>query len=81
MIMRCRPSNQTGDWEKGWNAFSIQSVLTFCKSHGWEYEFIPFEMPFPISKHHKDPLRSWTMPFGEKLMVVNGLQLIHNFYL
>ena len=81
VVIRCRRSRQTGEWEKGWNLFSLESLSALCEDNGWVYQFLPFEMPFPIPKHEDDPLRSWTVENGNSYMVINGLQLIHHFYL
>lgn len=82
VIIKSRASNSNDDkWEVGWNLFSKKSIGLFCQKHGLECDFVPFKIGIDIAKHEGDPLRSWTvpMPDGDR-MVVNGLQLIHNFY-
>ncbi len=81
VLMRCRLSDSSGPWEKGWNIFAIDSIAGFCAEKGWRIEQYPFEMPFDIPRHQDDPLRSWTMQCDGKRIVVNGLQLIHHFVL
>lgn len=81
MIMRCRASRSDGEWEKGWNIFSEDSVSCFIEREGWKHKFAEFHMPFDIPRHEDDPLRSWTVNMNGRLTVINGLQLIHNFRL
>ncbi len=69
-------------WETGWNTFSIRSVAEYCRELGYQQEFVPFSLSLDIPKHKDDPLRSWTVDLNDgKKMIVNGLQLVHNFYL
>ncbi len=81
MIMRCRRSNDDGEWEKGWNVFSLETIRNYCEHKGWKHEIIEFHMPFAIEKRTSDPLRSWTVTLNGEMAVINGLQLLHNFYL
>lgn len=82
VIIRSKKSDRECNWERGWNCFSIYSVKKYCEEMGCQVKFIPFHIGIDIAKHEDDPLRSWTIDLasGEK-MVVNGLQLVHNFYL
>lgn len=82
MIMRCRKSGEVNtNWEKGWNIFSIHSMTEYCQKKGKQMDISEFSMPFAIEKNKVDPLRSWTVDISGTLMVINGLQLIHHFYL
>ena len=81
VMIRCRRSGWNGEWEKGWNVFSMASLAAFCRENGWQHQFLPFYMPFEIPKHEDDPLRSWTVRTEDKYVVINGLQLVHHFYL
>lgn len=82
VIIRSKNADKDCNWERGWNYFSIYSVEKYCQEIGCDVEFIPFHIGIDIAKHENDPLRSWTIDLasGEK-MIVNGLQLVHNFYL
>ena len=82
VLIKSKNSEQGDDhWESGWNYFSRKSVEDYCGQSGWDFEFIPFEMPFAIEKHADDPLRSWTEEMANgHLQIVNGLQLVHQFY-
>lgn len=69
-------------WESGWNVFSIKSIEDYCIETNLSCEISPFYLEIDIFKREDDVLRSWTqnMCDGRKL-VINGLQIIHNFYL
>lgn len=65
-----------------WNTFSITSIQEYCRKMGFQSEFLPFELETNTLKHKEQPLRSWTLELvNGKKMIINGLQLIHNFYL
>ncbi|MEY8414989.1 class I SAM-dependent methyltransferase [Tissierella praeacuta] len=82
VIIRSRKSNCNGDWEKGWNLFSINTVSSYLTELGLNHNFKEFKIGIDIHKNILDPLRSWTinMGTGEK-GIINGLQLLHPFYL
>lgn len=82
VIIRSKNADKECNWERGWNCFSKYSVEEYCRELGYGVEFLPFHIGIDIPKHQDDPLRSWTIDLmsGEK-MIVNGLQLVHNFYL
>lgn len=82
IIIRSKNADQECNWERGWNYFSKYSIEKYCRELGYCVEFIPFHIGIDIPRHKEDPLRSWTVELmsGEK-MIVNGLQLVHNFYL
>ncbi len=83
VLIKSRHSGESKDkWETGWNTFSTASVGKYCREIEFQYEFLPFELGIDIPKHEGDPLRSWTLEMNSgKRMIVNGLQLVHNFYL
>lgn len=69
-------------WEAGWNCFSIKSIEDYIKDKGYCCEWIPFNIEIEIEKNKEDPLRSYTVKnFEGKLVIINGLQLVHNIYL
>ena len=82
VIIRSKNADKECNWERGWNYFSIYSVEKYCQEIGCDVEFIPFQIGIDIAKHENDPLRSWTINLAsEGKMIVNGLQLVHHFYL
>lgn len=83
VLIKSRHSCEEKDtWETGWNTFSVTSVRKYCEKIGCQCEFMPFELPIDIPKHVDDPLRSWTLDMKDgRKMIVNGLQLVHHFYL
>lgn len=81
VVLRSRPAGTHDEWEKGWNVFAEESIAQYCDKKNLKHEFVEFNMPFAIERHEGDPLRSWTVDMGDRFMVVNGLQLIHNFRL
>lgn len=82
ILIRSKNADKECNWERGWNYFSKYSIEKYCGEIGYAVEFIPFHIGIDIPKHENDALRSWTINLesGEK-MIVNGLQLVHNFYL
>lgn len=78
IIIRSKYSDRECDW----NYFSIYSLKKYCNEIGCSIDFIPFHIEIDIPKHDDDPLRSWTINIGDgEKMVINGLQIIQNFYL
>lgn len=75
-----RSFSKDSSWETGWNCFSLKSIKDYCISKGYKCSFTPFNIGFKIPKHKDDPLRSWTEETKNGLMIINGLQLKHNFY-
>ena len=82
VIIRSRQSGEKGNWEKGWNLFSKKTVGEYLETMNAIHEFKEFKIGIEIEKNKGDCLRSWTINLenGEK-MIVNGLQLVHPFYL
>ena len=62
VLMRYRRSDEDGDWETGWNVFSMNSVEKALGKYGddisWNWH--PFELPFVMEKK-PDPMRTWTI--------------------
>lgn len=82
IIIRSKYSDRECDWERGWNYFFIYSLKKYCNEIGCSIEFLPFHIEIDIPKHNNDPLRSWTINISDdEKMILNGLQLVHNFYL
>lgn len=69
-------------WESGWNYISKYSIEKYCSSRNLKCEFIPFYIDIDIPENIKDPFRSWTINMeNNKKMVINGIQIVHHFYL
>lgn len=83
ILIKARKAGKNDDvWEPGWNYFSKKSVENYCVERNLQYEWVSFDFKLDIDKHVDDPLRSWTVDLADgRKMIVNGLQLIHQFYL
>jgi SAM-dependent methyltransferase len=85
VLIKSKPSgldfSDNVKWESGWNCFSMSTIRSYCESRGYQCDFIPFHIGIEIPRHENDPLRSWTEKTENGYMVVNGLQLVHHFYL
>ncbi len=85
VLIKARPSqlNRTEEsaWESGWNLFSMKSIEMYCNENELKCEFLPFKINIEIPKNINDPLRSYTIKHNNEWMIINGLQLVHNFYL
>jgi len=67
--------------ETGWNLFSIDYISKHLTKLNLKYEWKEWNIDIPLQKND-DPFRSWTENKTEKgYVVVNGLQIIHRFYL
>jgi SAM-dependent methyltransferase len=67
--------------ETGWNLFSIDYISKHLTKLNLKYEWKEWNIDIPLQKNN-DPFRSWTENKTEKgYVVVNGLQIIHRFYL
>lgn len=76
--MRYRRSDLDGDWEPGFNLRSRVSYETAILKAAPKarIEWLPFRMPFPLSK--QDPMRAWTVETEEnphQLVVGTGQML------
>lgn len=82
IVLRVRPSGESGDWESGWNCPSQKSIGLFLDANDRKYSFSEFQLDVDIEKTSTDPLRSWTqrMENGENI-VLHGSQLVHRFSL
>ncbi len=82
VMIRSRKSNYTEAWETGWNLFSIETVKGYLYKRNLDFDFKEFNLDIELRKKNDDPLRTWTMKLdnGDKI-VMNGLQLVHTFYL
>lgn len=82
VLIKSKKSIQIDIWETGWNLFSLATMKHEIEKHGLSYEIIPWDLMIDLNKSD-DPLRTWTLKLNAegKRLVVNGLQLIHNFYL
>ncbi|WP_167730653.1 class I SAM-dependent methyltransferase [Terasakiella sp. SH-1] len=73
---RKRIDGKTGDWEKGWNVYSMSTMQDFF-SDCHHIKFFDFEMPFELTPQN-DPIRSWTYKENNKLQLTNGLKFLIN---
>ena len=81
-IIKVKRSNSArSTWEPGWNLFSKTSIGGYLSEKSLQYQFKPFELNIDIMKRVDDPLRSWTVSCNGKRVVINGIQIIHHFYL
>lgn len=82
VILRTRRANDVGAWETGWNIFAMETISSYLDKLKVDHKFTEFKIGIDIPENPDDPLRSWTinMDNNEKI-VINGLQLIHRFYL
>jgi len=68
--------------ETGWNIFSIDYISKYLSKLNLKYEWKEWNIDIPLEQKKNDPFRSWTENKTEKgYVVVNGLQIIHRFYL
>lgn len=82
VIIKSRTSNSDEEWETGWNLFSIETIRKQFDKKNFVCEVLPWNINIDIHKSSEDPLRSWTMLCKDNnRIIVNGLQLIHHFYL
>lgn len=60
-LIHWRYSNNEGNWNKGYNLFSIDSVSSYLEnsSRVASFTFTPFMVPFDL-KAQDDPIRTWT---------------------
>ncbi|MDI9817765.1 MULTISPECIES: class I SAM-dependent methyltransferase [unclassified Legionella] len=78
---RKRIDNITGDWEKGWNIFSQETIIEHIKNRCKSWQFTPFKFDLELSPR-KDPVRTWTMKTEKnEKQLVNGLKLMIDHYL
>ncbi|ASQ46427.1 class I SAM-dependent methyltransferase [Legionella clemsonensis] len=78
---RKRHQGKKGNWEKGWNIFSKETIVEHIGSRAQSLSFHPFKIPFDL-KQKKDPIRTWTIEteFNNR-QLTNGLKLLVDHYL
>ena len=74
--------DEKDQWETGWNLVSMKTIANWCNENGFRSSFKDFHLGIDIAKNLNDPLRSFTRKLnGGERLVMNGLQLVHNFSL
>ncbi|WP_051542011.1 class I SAM-dependent methyltransferase [Clostridium lundense] len=82
VLIRSRKSSDSGPWQVGWNIFSKKTIANYINKKGNQCKFYSFNIDIDIDKKEDDPLRSWTFKIeNEQREVINGLQILHKFYL
>ncbi len=84
VFVKSKPSQvlyEDAVFECGWNVFSKKSISMYCDDRNLKCSFLPFNLGIDIEKTPNDPLRSWTIDINGKRGIINGLQIIHHFYL
>lgn len=82
VIIRSRSSHSDGEWESGWNLFSLATAVRVTDELDLYCNVEPFRINIDIPENLSDPLRSYTfLRMDGEREVVNGLQLLHKFYL
>lgn len=78
---RKRIKNQLGDWEKGWNIYSIDTIKEIFAKKGWSDFYIEeFKIGMNIPKR-EDPVRTWTIKTeNNDYQLINGLKIMINHY-
>ena len=77
---RKRVADRPGEWETGWNIFSIATVQELVSARGGRLELEPFQIPFDLPTR-PDPIRTWTMSTQAKpRQLTNGLKLLIDHY-
>ncbi|WED41907.1 class I SAM-dependent methyltransferase [Legionella cardiaca] len=78
---RKRQQGKRGNWEKGWNIFSKETIIEHIENHAQSWSFHPFKLPFNLSQK-EDPIRTWTIETeSNKRQLTNGLKLLVDHYL
>ncbi len=80
MSYRRSESEDGGEWEIGWNIFSIQTIENILKKIGnnLEWSWHPFDISFSLEKT-EDAMRTWTIETEKKpRQLVNGACQILN---
>jgi SAM-dependent methyltransferase len=82
VMIKSRSSCTDGPWETGWNLHSLKTLSSIFTKNSLKHSYHEFKIGIDLPKHDDDPLRSWTIKLENgNREVVNGLQLLHNFYL
>lgn len=71
------------DFEAGWNITSQETMVSKCKSLGFnDLKFHKFEIKIDINKNIDDPVRSWTETLqNNKRLITNGLCIYQPQYI
>lgn len=70
-----------GNWEKGWNIFSKETIGGYIENQCKQWSFHPFKISFDL-KQKEDPVRTWTMKTElNERQLTNGLKLLVDHYL
>lgn len=78
---RKRLQNTKGNWEKGWNIFSKETIIEHIKGQCKDWSFQPFKINFDLEPK-EDPVRTWTMRTeSNERQLTNGLKLLIDHYL
>lgn len=78
---RKRPNGIKGNWEKGWNVFSKETIAEFIENKCSKWSFHPFRINFDL-KPKEDPVRTWTLKTEtNERQLTNGLKLLVDHYL
>jgi len=62
-------------WEKGWNNYSFKTIRAWLKGRVSSEKFINFQIPIMLERQ-EDLVRSWTIEFGSRKQLTNGLKLL-----
>ncbi|CAM3025473.1 class I SAM-dependent methyltransferase [Legionella worsleiensis] len=78
---RKRIQEVKGNWEKGWNVFSKETIAELIQDRCNHWSFHPFRIGFDI-KPKEDPVRTWTLKTEHNnRQLTNGLKLLVDHYL
>lgn len=69
-----------GEWERGWNIYSMDTIKEILAQYGCEYSFKKFQINMDISPK-EDPVRTWTIQTNSNpRQLMNGLKLLIDHY-
>jgi hypothetical protein len=78
---RKRHRQAKGEWEKGWNIFSQETIVEHIQAHCQSWSFYPFKIGCDLDQR-EDPVRTWTMKTeSNDRQLTNGLKLMIDHYL
>ncbi|WP_233588633.1 class I SAM-dependent methyltransferase [Legionella sp. km535] len=78
---RKRTQGVKGNWEKGWNVFSKETIAELIENRCTHWSFHPFRINFDIDPK-EDPVRTWTLKTENNVrQLTNGLKLLVDHYL
>lgn len=74
---RKRQDGAVGEWEAGWNVFSVETVREVLSRHGQEQVNIERFVFKPTLLPREDRIRTWTLPTRDNPhQLTNGLKLL-----